>query len=268
MTVAGPTGPGSNRVATVVVPCYNEAKRLDRDALLELAANPSVRLLFVDDGSTDSTGELLRALADASGDVEVLSLATNQGKAEAVRRGMGRALQGPSPFVGYYDGDLATPPRELLRLVAAIDARPDVECVLGARVALLGTTIERRPFRHYAGRLFASAASTALGVSVYDTQCGAKVFRSGAALRAAVDRPFRSRWAFDVELLDRLLRGGAAVPAIRPEQLLEVPLQAWRDVSGSGMSLRGGLEAFLDVGRIGWQRRANRTDPAALTRPH
>ena len=258
VTDSGASGPESERVATIVVPCYNEAKRLDRDALLGLAANPLVRLLFVDDGSTDSTGTLLRELADASDDIAVLSLENNQGKAEAVRRGMGRAFESQSPFIGYYDGDLATPPGELLRLVAAIDARPDVECVLGARVALLGSSIERRPLRHYAGRLFASAASTALGVQVYDTQCGAKVFRAGAALRAAVEQPFRSRWAFDVELLDRLLRGGPTVPAIRPEQLLEVPLQAWRDVSGSGMSLRGGLEALLDVGRIGWQRRSYR----------
>lgn len=258
MTEASASGPESERVAVIVVPCFNEAKRLDRDALLRLAAEPSVRLVFVNDGSTDATGAVLRGLADASDDIDVLSLETNQGKAEAVRRGMGRALESPNPFIGYYDGDLATPPSELLRLVAAIDARPDVECVLGARVALLGTAIERRPARHYAGRLFASAASTALGVQVYDTQCGAKVFRAGATLRAAVEQPFRSRWAFDVELLDRLLRGGPGVPAIRPEQLLEVPLQAWRDVSGSGMSLRGGLEALLDVGRIGWQRRTLR----------
>ncbi len=258
VNVTDASAPESERVAVIVVPCFNEAKRLDRDAFLALAAQPSIRLVFVDDGSTDSTGTLLRSLADASDHIDVLSLETNQGKAEAVRLGMGRALESPDPFIGYYDADLATPPSELLRLVASMDARPDVECVLGARVALLGTVVERRPARHYAGRLFASAASTALGVQVYDTQCGAKVFRAGAALRAAVELPFRSRWAFDVELLDRLLRGGPAVPAIRPEQFLEVPLQAWRDVSGSGMSLRGGLEAFLDVGRIGWQRRTLR----------
>ena len=254
----GATGRVSEPVATIVIPCYNEAKRLDGDALLALAAQPSVRLMFVDDGSTDSTATRLRELADASDDIDVMSLGQNRGKAEAVRQGMINAMRGTAPLVGYYDADLATPPSELVRLVEALVDRPDVECVLGARVALLGSAIERRPLRHYAGRLFASAASAALGVQVYDTQCGAKAFRAGPALRAAVEQPFRSRWAFDVELLDRLLRGGPAVPVIRPEQLLEVPLRAWRDVSGSGMSLRGGLEALLDVGRVGWQRRARR----------
>ena len=258
MTDLDATGVVSESVATIVIPCYNEAKRLDREALLALAAEPSVRLVFVNDGSTDATAAVLRGLAEASSDVEVVTLETNEGKAEAVRLGMLDALEGSAPLIGYYDGDLATPPEELLRLVAALAAHPDVVCVLGARVAMLGTAIERRPLRHYAGRLFASAASTALGVQVYDTQCGAKVFRASAALRAAVEDPFRSRWAFDVELLDRLLRGGTEAPAVRPEQLLEVPLQAWRDVSGSGMSLRGGLEAFRDVGRIGWNRTHNR----------
>ena len=254
VTDLGASDAESDPVATIVIPCFNEAKRLDPTALLRLAADPSVRLLFVDDGSTDGTGAVLRGLADESGDVEILTLAKNQGKAEAVRFGMVAALAGSAPLIGYYDGDLATPPAELLRLVAALADHPNVECVLGARVALLGTAIERRPLRHYAGRLFASAASAALGVQVYDTQCGAKVFRSSAALRAAIEPPFRSRWAFDVELLDRLLRGGSAAAAVRPEQLLEVPLHAWRDVSGSGMSLRGGVEAFRDVGRIGWNR--------------
>jgi len=252
------SGAVSESVATIVIPCYNEAQRLDRDALLALAAEPSVRLAFVNDGSTDATAAVLLGLAEASDDVDVVTLETNQGKAEAVRVGMLDALAGSAPLIGYYDGDLATPPEELLRLVAALAAHPDVECVLGARIAMLGTAIERRPLRHYAGRLFASAASTALGVQVYDTQCGAKVFRSSAALRAAIESPFRSRWAFDVELLDRLLRGGIGVPAVRPEQLLEVPLQAWRDVSGSGMSLRGGLDAFRDVARIGWNRKRTR----------
>ena len=255
MSDLGARGAETGPVATIVVPCFNEARRLDRDALLALATDPSVRLLFVDDGSTDDTGAVLRELSGESGDVELLTLAKNEGKAEAVRLGMLDALAGSAPLIGYYDGDLATPPEELLRLVAALAAHPDVECVLGARVAMLGTAIERRPLRHYAGRLFASAASTALGVQVYDTQCGAKVFRSSAALRAAVKEPFRSRWAFDVELLDRLLRGGTGAPAVRREQLLEVPLQAWRDVSGSGMSLRGGLDAFRDVTRIGWNRK-------------
>ena len=242
-------------IACIVIPCFNEAQRLDRAAVLGLAAHGSVRLLLVDDGSTDATASVLAGLATESANIEVLTLSTNQGKAEAVRQGMVAALAGDTEFVGYYDADLATPPDELLRLVDIASATPDVVCVLGARVALLGAAIHRRAVRHYAGRLFASVASAALGVVVYDTQCGAKVFRRCDALSAATDRPFRSRWAFDVELLDRMLTGSDGVAPIRASELLEVPLHAWHDVSGSQMRLSGAAMALLGVARIGLARR-------------
>jgi hypothetical protein len=126
---------------------------------------------------------------------------------------------------------------------------------MGARVALLGTAIERRAARHYAGRLFASAASVALGVRVYDTQCGAKVFRRSDALVAATAHPFRSRWAFDVELLDRLLQGGGGAAPMPASALLEVPLQSWRDVPGSRLRVSGAFLALVGVARIGAGRR-------------
>ena len=80
-------------------------------------------------------------------------------------------------IVGYFDADLATPVAELERLLAVIGKDPQLEAVLASRVALLGHSIQRKPTRHYLGRLYATAASLALGVAVYDTQCGAKLFR-------------------------------------------------------------------------------------------
>ena len=242
-------------VACIVIPCFNEAARLDRDALLALVADGALQLLFVDDGSTDGTGAVLSALEAASDRIGVLRTDRNRGKAEAVRQGLVAALGGTAPLVGYYDADLATPPEELVRLIDTLREHAEVECVLGARVALLGTSIQRRAARHYAGRLFASAASAALGVRVYDTQCGAKVFRRNAAFVAATERPFRSRWAFDVELLDRLLRGTDSAAPIGPETLLEVPLHAWRDVGGSRLGMPEAMLAVLEVARIGIRRR-------------
>ena len=110
-------------------------------------------------------------------------------------------------FVGYTDADLATPPSELLRLAQYLDESAGVDMVMGARIAFLGARIDRSPLRHYLGRFFATGASFALKKPVYDTQCGAKVFRVDERLKAACGEPFRSGWAFDVELLARLLTG-------------------------------------------------------------
>ena len=220
--------------ATFVVPAYNEEQRLDRAALLAMVdGRAGLRLLLVDDGSKDGTRGVLDELAAARpGRIETLSLPQNGGKAEAVRQGLLAALAGPAAAVGYLDADLSTPPAEAVRLIDALVER-GAAAVLGARVGLLGADIQRTAARHYLGRVFASLASLTLAARVYDTQCGAKVFRRSLALAAALETPFLSRWIFDVELLGRLLAGTAVVPGIAVHDIVEVPLGTWRDVPGS-----------------------------------
>jgi dolichyl-phosphate beta-glucosyltransferase len=220
--------------ATLVFPCYNEEKRLDDGALIALCEQrPDLRLVLVNDGSTDGTLSRLQAIATRlSPRADVLPLPENVGKAEAVRRGLLAALTGPRDLVGYFDADFSTPVPEILRLLAAMEQR-GVAVAIGSRVTLLGSDIHRSPVRHYLGRVFASLASLTLGLSVYDTQCGAKVFRCGAALAAALETPFLSRWAFDVELLGRLLIGTPSSTPVPAADFLEVPLGRWNDVPGS-----------------------------------
>jgi len=239
----------------LVIPCFNEAARLPRDSVRELLGDGDLELILVDDGSTDGTREVLESLlAEAGERVTVLALPANRGKAEAVRQGLVSALD-RADIVGYADADFATPADEILRLAGAIRSS-GADAVLGSRVAVLGAHIERNPLRHYLGRVFATGASTVLRRPVYDTQCGAKLLRVTGALRAALARPFRSRWAFDVELLGRLW---AADPSC---EVIEVPLRRWRDVGGSKIGpvamARAGLELLLIAGDL---RRARRAGP-------
>lgn len=233
----------------VVVPCFNEAARLDVAGLSELIDAVGLTV-FVDDGSTDTTGALLDSLATAHpGRVEVIRLARNQGKAEAVRAGL-RHAAGRYAIVGYFDADLATPVSELVRMADVLAERPGQRAVLASRVALLGHSVHRRAARHYLGRLYATAASLVLGVPVYDTQCGAKLFRTSPALDAALGTPFPDRWSFDVELLARLLYPPAGIDPVLAGELVEMPLREWSDVGGSKLAPASAARALAALAGV------------------
>jgi dolichyl-phosphate beta-glucosyltransferase len=253
-----PFGTPDDAGPVVVVPCFNEERRIDERAFLDLVESGEVRLLFVNDGSTDGTRPLLERLSRQSEGISVLELPRNMGKAEAVRRGLQRAIESGAEIVGYFDADLSTPGSELIRMVAILCARSDLVAVFGSRVARLGSRIRRSPVRHYSGRVFATFASLALGVPFYDTQCGAKVFRVNESLVAAIQLPFRSAWSFDVLLCQRLFDGTAEIPGIPTSSFLEMPLEEWTDVSGSKVSLYGSALALWDVLAMGTARHAAR----------
>jgi dolichyl-phosphate beta-glucosyltransferase len=231
---------------TWVVPCFNEEKRLDRSQVELLLSDKRTHILFVDDGSSDGTLSLLRELAGQHGKrVQVLALEKNGGKAEAVRRGLVEG-SASADVIGYADADFSTPAGELNRLAAQLE-QVNADVVIGSRVGLAGTRIDRKPSRHYLGRIFGTAASLVLGTVIYDTQCGAKLFRVSPLLREVLAEPFGSRWIFDVELLGRLLIGGEGLPGIRPEKLVEVPLLEWRDVGGSKLGLKSMFQVPLQL---------------------
>jgi dolichyl-phosphate beta-glucosyltransferase len=239
----------------LIIPCYNEQDRLDCPAFETLV--DTWDLLFVNDGSTDATGDVIDAFASTSTAITTLHLSANCGKAEAVRAGLLAALARGTDVVGYGDADLATPPEEFHRLLARLDD-DTIACVLGSRVQLLGRNVERSRPRHWMGRLFATAASVLLDLPVYDTQCGAKVFRASPVLSCALSEPFGARWAFDVELLGRLLVPLDGSPGLPQRAIVEVPLDSWRDVGGSKLSRRAMFQALRDLRNIGADLRRRR----------
>lgn len=230
----------------IVVPCYDEASRLDPSRFREFAdATPGVRFLFVDDGSTDGTGEILQGLHESDPRAfSVLRLPSNRGKGEAVRSGLLQAFDSGATYVGFWDADLATPLGALPAFTSLLDERPELDIVMGSRVRLLGRRIERRAARHYTGRVFATLVSWLLNAPVYDTQCGAKLFRGTPEMRALFMEPFITRWLFDVEILARF--GGMRGRRIE-DGVYELPLTEWRDVAGSKVALRDFATALVDL---------------------
>ncbi len=236
---------------TIIVPCYNEASRLQIEAFQAFAAQSGEpRFLFVDDGSTDGTSSLISPLvAEQPRRFRLLRLEANAGKAQAVRRGMLLALEGSPDTLGFWDADLSTPLNQLPLFLHLLAQRPFVQIVIGSRVLMLGRDVRRRPARHYLGRVGATLISLALHLAVYDTQCGAKLFRVTPAVKSIWTEPFISRWLFDVEILFRFLRafplGNEREKA--KEALYELPLEAWRDVGGSKLRARHYARSLWDL---------------------
>jgi dolichyl-phosphate beta-glucosyltransferase len=234
----------------LVIPCYNEANRLKAAPFVRaLQTNGDLAFLFVDDGSTDRTAAVLADITtqdDAR--MSVLRLNRNAGKAAAVRAGVLAAFEAHPTYVGFWDADLSTPLTAIPAFLATFSARPEVDIVIGARVKLLGRDVRRSLMRHYSGRIFATAASLALGIGVYDTQCGAKIFRATEPIRKLFNQPFQSEWIFDVEILSRYLTGRSSGEA--ESRIYELPLTEWADVPGSKLKLRHAARAVWDLARL------------------
>ena len=226
----------------VVIPCYNEALRLQTEEFIHFSKRqPNTIFYFVDDGSTDKTLQKLEALQkDIPDSVRILSMQTNKGKAEAVRRGIIDAA-GTNEFshIGYLDADLSTSISEWNRLCQiAVDNSYDY--IIGSRIKLLDAVIKRSAFRHIVGRFLATVIDSRYSFGIYDTQCGAKCFTTELA-RLVSEEPFRTRWFFDVEILLRMRnRQPAALGA-------EIPLKAWHDPGHSHIGIRNTAGVLKDL---------------------
>lgn len=228
---------------TLVVPCYNEAERLDSGAFLAaLELFPGLRFVFVDDGSTDATALLISTIERQFPDrIELIQLSENHGKAEAVRQGLLNVLSKlpTDDLCGFWDADLSAPLTELPVLCDVFSRNAAIQWVWGVRLRSLGRNVARRALRHYLGRMFATLSSVVLGIDSYDTQCGAKLFRANQLLKTALSEPFLSKWIFDVELLVRaqaLLQYSENVCV--QQVVFEQPLGVW--VHRSGSKVRSG----------------------------
>ena len=237
----------------IVVPCYNEAKRLDLAVFARfLQQVPNVRFVFVNDGSRDATLSVLETLHALHPDrVEVLSLSRNSGKAEAVRMGLLYATTSGAEYVGYWDADLATPLDAIADFVRVGQRYAEVEVIYGARLQLLGHRVKRDLSRRIVSGVCARLARIAVGLPISDTQCGAKLLRNTPRLVQALAVPFSAGWLFDVELFSRI----AAMAGSRSRAFYEYPLPEWTEVPGSKVTGRAIRRAGLAMLRLIAERR-------------
>jgi dolichyl-phosphate beta-glucosyltransferase len=212
---------------TIIIPFYNEVERINFEKFHEIFSGFGLyNFLLVDDGSFDKTIEILEQFRSKFSNVEVLKLDKNVGKAEAIRSGV--LSISDVDYISYFDADLATPFSELDKLIQFSVQNTNYKMVMGARIKLIGNGVHRSLKRHYFGRIFATIVSQfVLKVPVYDTQCGAKVIDCEIA-KQIFDKPFISKWLFDVELLKRLQNTHDLNEVVR-----EIPLEKWEEIGNS-----------------------------------
>lgn len=235
--------------SVIIVPAFNEEFRfpmMEYRAFLKQEISHNIDMLFVNDGSTDGTLSKIKELKSEFSAVDYISLSTNQGKAEAIRQAIMQIDSDKYRFIGYWDADLASPLNEIPHLLSY--AEPKVRLIMGSRVKLLGySEIHRSRKRHYLGRVFATFASKALGIPVYDTQCGAKLIMAEIC-KELFNEPFISQWLFDIELIFRLKKAFSDQEIHK--LVVEVPLRNWKDLGNSKVKLGDYIKAPAELLRI------------------
>lgn len=239
---------------SIIIPCYNEANRFPTERYLQfLKQQPEVRLVFVDDGSSDTTEQVLSAIVAAfPKQTNLIVLEKNQGKAGAVQKGILWAVtKTTSDRFAYLDADLSTSLEECLQLSEVIDE--DYRFIFGSRILKTDNQIERKWYRFLIGRVVATAISTLLGISVYDTQCGCKILHRDLVELAFKDS-FSSRWLFDVEIFFRLIRAFGKEKMIAFSK--EVPLNQWIDTEDSRVKFTYMFRLWVDLATIYFRYRS------------
>jgi glycosyltransferase involved in cell wall biosynthesis len=229
----------------IVIPCYNESNRLKIDAFkIFLNQYKDVLLCFVNDGSSDNTNDVVKHFNSSfKHNSSLLTLEKNQGKAEAVRQGI-LFLNKNFSFkkIAYLDADLATSLEECYQISTQINE--ETIFAFGSRISKIDNNIVRKTHRFFIGRFIATLISRQLDLTVYDTQCGCKVFKNEICVKIFKEK-FISKWLFDVEIFHRLI---AVFGKQKMNQICkETPLNSWIDTGDSKVKMSYFFKLWFDL---------------------
>jgi len=252
-------GPIPDGTLAIVVPVYNEERRLPRllDSLdveaARVLAPMRLRLkevIVVDDASTDATAAILDQHRARKQHLHVVRLTTNRGKGAAVRAGFFAAS---SEFVLVMDVDLSTPLDNITPLFSELQRGVDI--AMGSRALPGSAVLVHQPFyREFMGKTFNVIFRLLTGLPWHDTQCGFKLFRRETTLQLFELQRVEG-FAYDAELCVHAARLGLRVS--------EVPV-TWRNDPDTHVKLVGSsLRMAFDLVVIAWRTRRPREQVGA-----
>ena len=225
----------------IIIPCYNEGKRLSNEHIHYLVQNTSIAIYLANDGSTDNTSSIIMDMQNSYiNRCFAINYDINQGKAQTIYKTVCHLIETQDyDYIGYFDADFSTPPQEILRILNELSIN-QYDFIFGSRVKLLNSKINRKWYRHIIGRIIITIINFKLKLGIYDTQCGAKILRKSIA-KVAFSQPFYTSWLFDVEVFIRLNNNNLLVKA------KEFPLLEWKDVEGSKLGLKTAIKILKEL---------------------
>lgn len=233
----------------IIIPCYNEEKRLDQDAFVNfIKEHADYHLCFVNDGSKDNTLTVLQSIKNAApARISIVDVKKNSGKATAVRAGA-RFLYNLEHIanIGFMDADLSTDFRDFKDLVKTLE-REDKLVVFGSRNSGGGGKIERNFLRGLFSKTIKQFILFILGLPIRDTQCGAKVFKK-SVVPVVYQDAFLSKWLFDVEIFLRLKKAFGTAQTM--QFIVEQPLMRWVHVDDSKLGVKDALQIPIRLAHI------------------
>ncbi|WP_109302574.1 glycosyltransferase [Aquimarina sp. AU474] len=230
------------KITGIIIPCYNEYYRLEKEKFCKfIKENSNYHLCFVNDGSSDNTLEMLYDLKQFDPNkITVLNLETNQGKATAVQTGANYLAQlSFIENIAFLDADLSTSLEEMDNLVQKLNNNPRLSMVFGSRKTEEANNIERNFIRKLLSNFVGFFIRHILQLPIKDTQCGAKVFKKNI-IENVYSQRFISRWLFDIEIFLRLKKHIGLKDLLNC--ISEEPLDSWIEVEGSKITLK---DSFL-----------------------
>ncbi len=239
------------RCVGVVIPCYNEEKRLlSKEFTNFIDKNSGYHLCFVNDGSKDKTLEVLNDLRKGREDfITVYNCEKNGGKAEAVRQGMLYMVkQEDLDYIGFLDADLSTDLTDFDDLVSTIE-NSEYKIVSGSRMSRMGANITKESARKIISLTINFVIRKILSMDFNDTQCGAKIFKKDV-IEISFGKKFITQWIFDVEVFRRITLHFGLKRA--KEILCEQPLKRWIHADGSKLSMKDSVKIIGQLGQIAW----------------
>jgi CheY-like chemotaxis protein len=246
------------RCVGVVIPCYNEEERLLSNQFLSfIDKNSGYHLCFVNDGSTDSTLDVLKTLRKGRKDyITVYDCEKNGGKSEAVRLGMlHMANHKDLDYIGFLDADLSTDLSDFDDLVSTIE-NSNYKIVSGSRISRMGADIAKESARQIISLSINFVIRKILSMQFKDTQCGAKIFNKDVIQILFKDK-FITKWLFDVEIFLRMKRYYTV--NIAKELICEKPLKRWVHVDGSKLSMKDSVRIIGQLAQIAFSYRKNKS---------